>query len=88
MSKAHISLHNVNLHYSSVAYKERSIKTMLAHMFKYRPNKVEIEDIHALKNVSVEIHEGEKVGLLWQEYFLENHVRFVSHFKWQTSHTR
>ncbi len=64
MNKLYISLQKVNLHYASVAYKERSLKSLLATLFKLNKNKIQISDIHALKNVSLEIKEGERVGLL------------------------
>lgn len=59
-----ISLQNVNLHYASVAFKERSLKTWLSSAFRLGSNRVEVHDVHALKNISLEIKEGERVGLL------------------------
>ena len=64
MNKTSISLRQVNLHYSSVAYKERSLKSVVANIFKISKNALEVADIHALKNISVEINEGERIGLL------------------------
>lgn len=58
-----IELTNVNLHYASVAFKERSIKTMLSSMLT-RGGGVKIADIHALRNVNLTIQPGERVGLL------------------------
>ncbi|WP_176055882.1 ABC transporter ATP-binding protein [Brucella intermedia] len=58
-----IELTNVNLHYASVAFKERSIKTMLSSMLT-RGSGVKIADIHALRNVNLTIQPGERVGLL------------------------
>ncbi|MFK4061005.1 ABC transporter ATP-binding protein [Brucella anthropi] len=58
-----IELTNVNLHYASVAFKERSIKTMLSSMLTPGGG-VKIADIHALKDVNLTIHPGERVGLL------------------------
>lgn len=60
----HISLHNVNLHYASVAYKERSLKSLLGRLLTPSEKKPVVADIHALKNISVEIHRGERIGLL------------------------
>ena len=59
-----ITLTNVDLHYASVAFKERSLKTMMAGLF--RPSRVRsrIVDIHALRRVNVAIKAGERVGLL------------------------
>lgn len=59
-----ISLDKVNLHYASVAYKERSLKSLLGNMFKRPLQKKTVEDIHALKNISLKISSGERVGLL------------------------
>jgi len=59
-----IRLEGVNLHYSSVAYQERSLKSWLAKLVKRDGDSQKIGDVHALKNVNLEIHEGERVGLL------------------------
>lgn len=64
MIKNFISLHNVNLHYASVAFKERSIKSMMSHLFQNNTQKHIVTDIHALKNISLNIRQGERVGLL------------------------
>lgn len=58
-----IEISNVNLHYASTAFAERSFKAMLAKFASFQgPSK--LVDIHALKDVSVSIKEGERVGLL------------------------
>jgi lipopolysaccharide transport system ATP-binding protein len=64
MKTNHISLHNVNLHYASVAYKERSLKSLLGGLLTPNKKRPQVADIHALKNISVEISQGERVGLL------------------------
>jgi lipopolysaccharide transport system ATP-binding protein len=64
MSNTFIHLKNLNLHYSSVAYKERSLKKFVANLFKVGRKKFEVSDVHALKNINVSIREGEKIGLL------------------------
>ncbi len=64
MKSNKILLNNVNLHYSSVAYKERSLKALLAKPFQGKSDSSKIQDIHALKNISLEINNGERVGLL------------------------
>lgn len=64
MKSNRIFLQDVNLHYASIAYKERSIKSLLAKAFR-RGNREElVQDIHALKNISLEICSGERIGLL------------------------
>jgi lipopolysaccharide transport system ATP-binding protein len=63
--KNQIIIENVNLSYSSVAFKERSIKSFLASLFHFKnKQKVQIEDIRALKNINLQIKSGEKVALL------------------------
>jgi lipopolysaccharide transport system ATP-binding protein len=64
MKQNRILLENVELFYSSLAFKERSIKALLASMLSLQRKKSAIRDVHALKNVSVEIRAGERVGLL------------------------
>ncbi|MDG4854510.1 MULTISPECIES: ABC transporter ATP-binding protein [unclassified Mesorhizobium] len=59
-----IRLENVNLHYASTAFRESSLKAALASSLSFRLKKKEILDIHALKDTSVQIEEGERVGLL------------------------
>ncbi len=58
-------LQDVNLHYASVAYKERSLKALLGKsLFSSRRKRATVRDIHALKNITLEIGTGERVGLL------------------------
>lgn len=63
MSQPHIHLQAVNLHYASVAFKERSLKSLVARPFGKR-NADEVKDVHALKNINLQITGGERVGLL------------------------
>ncbi len=64
MKTNHILLERVNLYYSSVAFKERSLKSLLGGFFSLNRTKPEIHDVHALKNISLEIKARERVGLL------------------------
>jgi lipopolysaccharide transport system ATP-binding protein len=64
MKNNNILLENVDLYYSSVAFKERSLKSLLGHLFSKRQKKNVITDVHALKNISLKIQAGERVGLL------------------------
>ncbi|MGX9431736.1 MULTISPECIES: ABC transporter ATP-binding protein [Bradyrhizobium] len=60
-----ISLNNVDLHYHSAAFRERSLKSLLAGAVTGKKiRQGQIHHIHALKGVSVEIKAGERVGLL------------------------
>jgi lipopolysaccharide transport system ATP-binding protein len=60
-----ICLDRVNLHYDAAAFKERSLKGLLGGLFRFQSSlKPKVMDVHALKDVSVEIRAGERVGLL------------------------
>jgi len=64
MNNNSIYLENVNLYYSSVSFKERSLKSLLGNLLSLNKVRSEVHDVHALKNVSLEINPGERVGLL------------------------
>lgn len=64
MNGNRISLENVNLYYSSVAFKERSLKSLLGNVLSRKRPQHEVQDVHALQNISLEIGPGERVGLL------------------------
>ncbi len=66
MKTKQIILEQVNLHYASVAYKERSLKSLLGNVVKKnnKPRKARVADIHALKDISISIQRGERVGLI------------------------
>lgn len=59
-----ILLKGVDLYYSSVAFKERSLKSLLGKALKLQRATPKVHDVHALKNISLEIRSGERVGLL------------------------
>lgn len=63
MKPSTIQLRNANLHYAATAFKERSLKSLLAHPFRKR-NKHAVRDIHALRDITLDINTGERVGLL------------------------
>lgn len=64
MSQPYIRLQSVNLHYDAVAFKERSLKALLTKAFSVKRQKTEVHDVHALKNITLNIKGGERVGLL------------------------
>lgn len=64
MNDPRIVLENVDLHYASVAFQERSLLAWLAKRFRGAQQRGKVTDIHALKAVSVDIGKGERVGLL------------------------
>lgn len=64
MIPTRISLCNIHLHYSSAAFKERSLKSLIGKLGKSDKSRSEVKDIHALKGISLNIKSGERVGLL------------------------
>tara|TARA_R100001086_G_scaffold157373_1_gene84177 strand:- start:1207 stop:1962 length:756 start_codon:yes stop_codon:yes gene_type:complete len=64
MKTTGIWLEDIHLHYASVAFKERSVKTLLSSVLQPGKRRKRIDDIHALKGVSVRIKQGERVGLI------------------------
>lgn len=58
-----ILLQDVNLHYSSLAYRESSLKAHLFNLVKKKGSNV-LQDVHALKNINLTISSGEKVALI------------------------
>jgi lipopolysaccharide transport system ATP-binding protein len=60
-----ITLRSVNLHYSMLAIKERSLKALLLNYGLGRRRRASpLHDVHALRDISIEIKAGERVGLL------------------------
>ncbi|ESX23220.1 ABC transporter ATP-binding protein [Mesorhizobium sp. LSJC264A00] len=59
-----IHLKNVNLHYASVAFRERSLKSLVAAWVSQGRSKRDLTDIHALKDISLSVDQGERIGLL------------------------
>ena len=65
MIQPSITLSNVHLHYAASAFKERSVKTLVNALLSMRRSAgATIEDIHALKGISVDIARGERVALI------------------------
>lgn len=64
MRRAHISLTQVNLHYSAVSFKERSLKAWMGKLLQPKSHRPTVKDIHALRDINLEIRAGERVGLL------------------------
>jgi lipopolysaccharide transport system ATP-binding protein len=60
---AAIRLDRANLHYAAVAYVERSLKSLLARALRRGP-RAELRDVHALRDVTLSIGAGERVGLM------------------------
>jgi lipopolysaccharide transport system ATP-binding protein len=66
MSSPCIELNQAHLHYASVAFKERSVKSLVSGLLSGKRTINPVGDIHALRDVSATIKEGERVGLLGQ----------------------
>jgi lipopolysaccharide transport system ATP-binding protein len=60
---ASIQCSNINLHYSSLAYQETSLKSYIFKLFKLKQKKA-LNDVHALKNINLEVRSGERVALI------------------------
>jgi len=58
-----INLQNVNLHYSSLAFRETSLKAYVFKMLGLK-HKQPLPHVHALKNIELEIKAGERVALI------------------------
>jgi lipopolysaccharide transport system ATP-binding protein len=59
-----ISVKGVDFRYSSLAFKERSLKEFLGRAVTFKRRRPQLHDVVALRNISVEIQAGERVGLL------------------------
>jgi len=58
-----VKLDNINLHYSSLAFRETSLKAYLFKMLGLKRKKP-LSNVHALKNIQLEIKPGERIGLV------------------------
>lgn len=60
----YIKMKDVNLFYPSTLYNARTLKQEVFSKLKFEKTKENLEDVHALKNFNLEIHEGERVGII------------------------
>lgn len=58
-----IKLQKVNLHYSALAYKNTSLKSYVFNALS-RNKKQTYSDIHALRNINLEINPGDRLALI------------------------
>lgn len=58
-----VRLQNVNLHYSSLAYRETSLKAHVFKMLGFKQKK-SLPNVHALKDINLEIKAGERIALI------------------------
>ena len=61
IDNVHVELQNVNLYYSAMSFRNRSLKAALFSLFRQTQD---YADIHALKNISATVKKGERVALL------------------------
>ena len=54
MKENRIALTGVNLHYSATAFRDRSLKSVLAGLVRLRGDRGQQCDIHALKDITIE----------------------------------
>lgn len=60
--QSHIHFDNVNVHYSSLAYRSSSLKEHLMSFGKR--GEISLTDVHALKDLTFKIEHGERIGLI------------------------
>lgn len=64
MSDCYIKMKDVNLYYPSNVYNAMTIKQEIFSRLKLQKRKEHLEDVHALKDFNLEIHEGERLGVI------------------------
>lgn len=64
MGECHISLHDVHLYYPSALYNRRTLKQTVFELVRLQKPKPLLNDVHALRGISLEINNGEKVGVI------------------------
>ncbi|KAA8996588.1 ABC transporter ATP-binding protein [Paenibacillus spiritus] len=64
MEKCHITLNNVNLFYPSHIYNATTLKQEIFAVLKLQKKKEKLEDVQALKDFSLQVKEGEKLGII------------------------
>ena len=60
----YIKMENVNLYYPSTLYNATTLKQEVFSRLKLEKKKEYLEDVHALRDFNLEIHEGERVGII------------------------
>jgi lipopolysaccharide transport system ATP-binding protein len=64
MDKCYIDMKNVNLYYPSSPYNAFSFKEYFFNILKAKKSPKLVRDVHALKDFSIHINEGERVGII------------------------
>lgn len=64
MKECYIKVKDVNLYYPSTVYNAMTLKQEVFSKLKLQKKKEHLEDVHALRNLNLEICEGERVGVI------------------------
>lgn len=64
MSDYYIKMKDVNLYYPSTMFNAKTIKQEVFSLLKFEKKKDTLQDVHALKNFSLEVKEGERLGVI------------------------
>ncbi|MFF2018156.1 ABC transporter ATP-binding protein [Paenibacillus sp. NPDC058177] len=64
MENCYIKLENVDLFYPSHIYNATTLKQEVFALLKLQKKKEKLEDVQALKNFSLQVKEGEKLGII------------------------
>lgn len=64
MNEYFIKVENANLYYPSITYNATTLKDEIFRKLKLKSNKKILYDVHALKNLSLEVKEGERLGII------------------------
>lgn len=60
----YIKMKDVNLYYPSDRYNAMTLKQEVFTMLKLQKRRELLEDVHALKDFNLEVHEGERLGVI------------------------
>lgn len=64
MDRYYVKLENINLSYPSAPYNALSLKEYLFNIAKGKKSQKLIRDVHAIKDLSLNISEGERLGII------------------------
>ncbi|MGG4144504.1 ABC transporter ATP-binding protein [Paenibacillus algorifonticola] len=64
MDNCFINLENVDLYYPSHIYNATTLKQEVFSMLKLQKKKEKLDNVHALRNFSLKVNEGEKLGII------------------------
>lgn len=64
METCYIKMKDVNLYYPSDLYNATTIKQEVFSLLKLQKRKEKLDDVHALKDMNLEVHEGDRLGVI------------------------